>query len=506
MKNFFLILFLCFTYSSVTVAAPLDSILTIKGVVYVDDNKNGRFDPGEKRKKNVLITNGRKVVTTNKRGEYEINIKKGQIVSVILPDSYTYNESDKWWFNSKLLQVNGLNQDKVENINFGLVKEKAKKKIKVLAVGDIQVGNREEVNFAGRTIMSELALRNDYDFSIFLGDLVNDKPALFKSVQKMMGGLQKPVWAVYGNHDRNFEGEHEEQIDSYQKIFGPATYAFFKNGILFVALNSIYPVGKFGYEGIYDKSELEFLSGILSHISTNQLIVINQHIPLAWMKNKDDILRILEGQANVLFLSAHSHTVFQSFIERAASTKIHELNVGAASGHWWTGQRDWQGNPLALMQDGTPRGYFEIEFKNNRYQIKYKGVGLSEENQMSIWIGEDGEHIKRAGDSDNRQIIVNIFAGSEKTEVNMKIDDGKWMPLNKKNIPDPFISRIKSLQKEGLYPNKGSRRSPYLNRSSRHTWLGTIPETIKPGLHKIEVAAKDNLGLNASKITWFWVE
>src|SRR5699024_6750848 len=113
------------------------------------------------------------------------------IVSVILPNRYTYKESDKWWFNSKLLSADELNGDEVENINFGLVKEKAKEKIKVLAVGDIQVGNKEEVDFAGRTIMSELALRDDYDFSIFLGDLVNDEPALFKPVQKMMDGLQK---------------------------------------------------------------------------------------------------------------------------------------------------------------------------------------------------------------------------------------------------------------------------------------------------------------------------
>jgi hypothetical protein len=279
---------------------------------------------------------------------------------------------------------------------------------------------------------------------------------------------------------------------------------------LFVVLNTIEPVGKYGYNGNYGANDLQFLSELLKETGENQLLVISQHIPLGMLDNKSELLEIMKNQERVLLLSGHTHTVFQNFRNGSEGQQIHELTAGAVSGHWWTGEKDWQGVPLALMQCGTPRGYFEIDFSEDKegtdYQIKYKGVGLAKEKQISIWLGAPGIEVQNVLTPEDSSFLVNVFAGSEKTEVQYRINEDEWQPMERERIIDPFISRIKKLQEEKKYPNLVSRRSPYLSRSSSHVWKSAIPTNLKEGYHKLEVWVRDIYGLDHRESLWFLFE
>ncbi|MBO3096838.1 calcineurin-like phosphoesterase C-terminal domain-containing protein [Gelidibacter pelagius] len=435
---------------------------------------------------NVLVSNGDTIVETNRKGAFKIPIKAGQVIFPILPSGYKYTNPEKWWFNVP----DSLEGESYIDITFGLQRVKKKKKFKFLAIGDIQVGTNEELTQATKSILQELLNRNDYDFSIYLGDLVNDSPELFVPLKQLIDHVPQQSWVVYGNHDRDFTGDKTKQPQKFREHFGSETYAYFYNKVLFISLNSITPEGKFGYSGRYQNSQLRFLSQLLKTIDYEYPIVINQHIPLMWMKNKQDVLNILDSFKNVLFLTGHSHTVFQNNIETPSGNTIHELTAGAVSGNWWTGQKDWQGIPVSLMSCGTPKGYFEIEFDKTEYKINYKGVDLPSNKQFSVWLGDmDAEPL--ASLSKNNEFYINVFAGSNSTQVSITLPNGEIISLKKDFVVDPHVNYIRRSQIEGDSPDKNSKKAPYLRRKSHHIWKGVLPDNIAAGYHKIEILIQD---------------
>lgn len=451
--------------------------------------------------KNVMVSNGDTIVKTRKNGSFKIPVKPGQVVFPVLPSGYKYANTKKWWYNV----ADSLSAHPEIKIDFSLKKNKTAKSFRFLAIGDIQVGDNQELLQATRSVMQELLNRNDYEFSIYLGDLVNDSPNLFAPLKKMIDGLNRPSWAVYGNHDRNFKAQRTNQSNQYRKYFGPETYAFFKNNVLFVSLNSLTPVGKYGYKNQYPKNQFKFLSQLLNGVSYNQPIVISQHIPLVRMKNKEVILKILSPYKNILFLTGHTHTIAQNYIKTASGHTIHELTVGAVCGNWWRGQKDWEGVPLSLMGCGAPRGYFEINFNKEKYKIKYKGVGLPGNKQFSIWQGAyNGSPL--AVLSNSSDLYVNVFSGSERTRVSLKLSDNTNIVLKREFIMDPFVNYIKQSQKEGLSPDKNSKKAPYLSRKSPHIWKAVLPSTLKKGYHKVQITIADPMFKTIEQSLWLYKE
>lgn len=457
----------------------------------------GRVFTEKKALKHIMVSNGDTIVKTDHKGLFKIPIKKGQVVFPILPSGYKYSNTKKWWFNVPY----SLEANSNIKINFGLQKIKEKKAFKFLAIGDIQVGDDTELLQATQSVLTELLNRNDYDFSIYLGDLVNDSPELFIPLKKLVDNVAQPSWVVYGNHDRNFKTDKANQPDLFRANFGSDTYAFFKNNVLFIGLNSITPEGKYGYKGLYQKNQFNFLTQLLNTVDANQPIVISQHIPLVGMKNKEELLKILNPFKNILFLSGHTHTVFQNDIKMPSGNTIHELTAGAVCGNWWTGQKDWQGIPLALMSCGTPKGYFEIDFNKATYKIKYKGIDLPSSEQFSVWLGDyNGKPLSSL--SETNEFYVNVFSGSEHTKVSIKLPNNNVVFLQQERVVDPFVNYIKRSQKEEKSPDKNSRKSPYLRTKSRHIWKGILPNSLEKGYHKIEITIKDPNFLKIKKSFW----
>ncbi|WP_339653020.1 calcineurin-like phosphoesterase C-terminal domain-containing protein [uncultured Salegentibacter sp.] len=453
----------------------------IKGFVYEDKNANGKLDDGEKRLNNVFVSNGVDITKTNRKGAYQLETSGGDNVFVILPSGYESSKPNLWYKKTKQLN---------ENVNFGLKKIKRSKAFSIMAIGDVQVGTQDEIKFTGKTLGNKLVNSKDYAFGIFLGDMVNDTVGLFKPLKELLDYSKFPYKVVYGNHDRNFQNSKNNQQKDFENTFGPTTYAFFHQDVLFVTLNSIRPKGKYGYEGFYEDEEIEFVKHILSLVKKEQLIVINQHIPLAWIKNKEALLEHLNIENDILVLSGHTHRVSRRFYKRKGFSDIHELTSGAVSGNWWTGQKDWTGVPLALMRDGSPRGYFDINFEANDYQLAFKPLDISEEEQLSLWFGNlEHDGLPYTITKDHNQLILNYFPGSQKTEINAFINGEFYKTLKKERLVDPYVARIKKWQNRDLSPDKLSDPAPYLNGPSNHIWTLDLPwDKLKPtNIIKLEI-------------------
>ncbi|WBL26723.1 calcineurin-like phosphoesterase family protein [Zunongwangia sp. HGR-M22] len=434
---------------------------TISGKVYLKEN-NHLQNTMARGIAGIYLSDGEHIFKTDKSGNFNAKIQSESPFFVIVPGGYKMDNTS--WYRS--IPKDG------EQINFELQKESQDKNFNFLAIGDVQVGSREEMNMADVSFFREIANRDDYDFGLYLGDLVNDNTKIFHPLLQSLNSISKPYRVVYGNHDWEHGASHDLQDKPFETDFGPKNYAFERGNVLFITLNSIYPVGKYGYKGIYKAETISFVKELLGKVlKKNQLIIINQHIPLRWMKNKNEFLDLLNIDHEVLVLSGHTHSISRYFYERNGRSDIQEVVCGAVSGNWWTGQKNWEALPLALMKDGSPRGYFKVSVFDNNYKLNYKAVGLDPGKQMNFWFGSlNNRFVANTIDSISNKFILNFFAGSEKTEIKVYSGNHHIGNMEKHRMVDPYIARIKRFQDENIYPNELSKKSPYLSTPSSHIW------------------------------------
>ncbi|SOD12013.1 calcineurin-like phosphoesterase C-terminal domain-containing protein [Pedobacter xixiisoli] len=463
----------------------IDKGIIVKGQVFYDANRNGIHEAKEKGLKNILISNGKDIVKTDKNGLYTIEANIGESIFPILPSEYTWSKSKSKVVNANYLYLDP-NQAVIKDTISWYVpvfKSEAANSFSFGAIGDIQVDNTEELNYAAKSIFSELNHRNDIRFNLMLGDIVNDKVELLPMMHDMMNQLPSSSWTLVGNHDRNVDNPLFMN-DAFNRVNGSDNYSFNYGKAHFIVLNNIFATDKKSYEGRLTAKQLQFLKNDLSYVSKEKTIVISQHIPMVATKNKQEILDLLKDYAKVLILSGHTHTVSRHFFNYP---NIQELGVGATCGNWWRGEKNTDGVPSALMQCGTPRGYFVINFDDDKYNFRYKGVGLDATKQMTLT-------------TDSNRMVINVFGGGDSTTVSIKIDDGKWVKMNHKREIDPTVLKIVELNQSKVYPTQGNTANPLRKRYSSHIWELTRPTTsASPKKTVVLVKAQDRFGLNVEE-------
>jgi hypothetical protein len=97
-----------------------------------------------------------------------------------------------------------------------------------------------------------------------------------------------------------------------------------------------------------------------------------------------------------------------------------------------------------------------------------------------------------ASAAEPREVLVNVFAGSEQTTVEMRLArDDAWTPLARVEQPSPdFVALRRREATEGERP---ARRLPPADPST-HLWRGTLPAALPVGTHTLEVRATDPFG------------
>lgn len=473
-KHLSYLLALVFSPILLSAQAPL----WVEGTVFMDKNQDGILDRKDRGIKKVAVSNGRDIVYTDSRGFFRIKTEVGQSVFPIIPNGYRLARGNKTQNNNSFFYYlsNELKATSPHSYNFALTPEDQPNSFKIGAIGDIQVGDATELNYAGKSIFRELASRNDISFHMVLGDLVNDDLKLFNPFKKMLGALPAPSWTVLGNHDRD-TGQANRPDHSFNDEFGASTYAFNYGGVHFIVLNNVFSTGKRSYEGRISDDQLQFLANDLKNITERTQLVICQHIPMAYTRNRTEALRLLDGFSNVLILSGHTHQVGRHFYNGG---NVQEIVTGAPSGNWWTGEKNLHGIPDALMQCGSPRNYFTIDFKKSKYAFQFKGIGLDEEQQMDLTLRGD-------------TLITNLFAASDSTMVEVQIDQGEWTPMLHVDRPAESVLRVIENNKDKQFPASGNHLNPLRKRASPHIWQ-TIMEPLLPGSHRIRIRAFDRFG------------
>lgn len=493
---------------------------TITGKVYVDENKNVQLDKTEIGLPNVLVSNGVDVVVTNEEGLYEIEVREGMTIFTIKPSGYsevvdaTGFSTNYFHYYSDTLPTTEFPGLKTptsfsEKVNFGLWRQIEPDTFKVAMLGDLQMRIQEEINYTNRLLTPEIYKRKDLAFTVLLGDIADDNLHILNGTKQITRNFGIPTYPIFGNHDRNMETNPLSIFTStFKQNFGPDYYSFNYGQVHFIAINDIYPTEDGGYKGQLTDEHLIFIKNDLAHVPKNQLLVFLQHIPLYTIANIDTLLSIIADRPNTLAISGHRHIMEQEFLTYGQKFEMHEVVAGAVGGLWWDGERDWKGIPVAVMGGGAPKGYYVFTFAKNTYQMQYKALELPVSKQINIWVYEeergDPGVIKPANFQGN-EVLVNVFAGSERTSVKMRINDGEWQSLAKTEDHDQFIARIIRLEALGIYPTQNQNCSYLKKEPSKHIWKGYYPADLPKGSHKIEVIATDKYGLDAYEVRFFTI-
>lgn len=494
----------------------LDAAQVARGVVFHDIDGNGRKGRREPGIAGVSVSNGLDVAVTDAKGYYSLPVSDDAIIFVIKPANFRFpvNELNLPQFyyihkpeGSPKLEFAGVapTGPLPDRIDFGLLTGDESDKFRIIVFSDPHTRTPEEINFYNTAIVNDLVGIEGYEFGITMGDLVSGRADYFYPLNKATARIGLPWFHVLGNHDLNFDatkGEHSDE--SFENAYGPATFAFNQGNVHFIVLNNvIYPntYTDWRFTGGIREEQFQFIENTLRHVPMEHLIVIIAHIPLFdevlfgdtfVNDHRKRLFDILASRPYTFSLSGHTHTQRHYFFGTEYGWKgespHHHYTVGAVSGDWWSGQKDYRGVPDAIMRDGSPKGFTVIQFDGNRYYWDYRVAGKPDDYKMRIY----GPKLVPYNVSFRGEIFVNFFQGTEKCRVDFRINNNDWRPMRYTVEQDPYISAIRYKWDHAEVLPSGIR--PSNPDPSFHLWKVRVPENLPLGTNTFYARVTDKLG------------
>lgn len=478
------------------------------GVVFEDRDRDGIRDSGERGLSGIRVSNGREVVKTDRSGRWRLPYDDDTIFYVIKPRGWMTPVDDhqlpKFYYIHK---PGGSPKQKYPgvaptgplpaSIDFPLHRQKEPDRFRAIFFADPQPRNQAEIDYIAHDVVEEL-IGADASFGVTLGDIMFDNLSLFGSLNGTVALIGIPWYNVLGNHDINYDSPDDKRSDeTFERTYGPSYYSFDHGPVHFIVLDDVVWTGATpgkpgGYAGGLGAEQVEFVKNDLAHVPKDQLIVLMMHIPLTGVRDRQELYRLIEQRPYTMSISGHTHYQEHRFITRedgwqGREPHHHVVNV-TVSGSWWSGSPDERGIPHALMSDGAPNGYSILTFDGRKYDIEFKAASRPADYQMNIYAPESVLEAEAKG----TEILVNVFAGSERSKVEMRVGKGSaWVPLKNVRRADPAFARLKELE-AGTPPPPG-RRLPGA-RNTPHLWQGALPDGLRPGAHEIEVRTTDMFG------------
>jgi hypothetical protein len=500
--------------------APVAAKPTVvaKGVVFDDKNKNGKRDEGEPGIPNVRVSNQREVVATNAAGEWSLPGNDDTIFFVMKPRGWMTpvdaHELPRFYYihkpaGSPKQRFAGVAPTGAlpASIDFALTQQNEPEKFRAIFFADPQPRDLKEINYIAHDVVEEL-IGFDAAFGVTLGDILFDDLSIFAQLNGTVALIGVPWYNVIGNHDMNYDSADDTTSDeTYESFYGPNYYAFDYGPVHFVVLDDVVwkgatkvedangsaPAWKYdsgNYKAGLGKQQIEFVKNDLAGVPEKTLVVFLMHIPLTDVEDREDLYRLIEQRPFTMSVSGHTHTQEHRFITkengwRGREPHHHVVNV-TVSGSWWSGAPDEVGIPHTTMRDGAPNGYSIVTFDGARASFDFKAARRPADYQMEIYAPDE----LALADVAKTEIVVNIFAGSERSKVDMRWAGGEWKPMSHEIFNDPNYVRV--VKSENESPHKG-RKLPKVVPST-HLWKAKLPEIKDTGEHTIEVRTTDVFG------------
>ena len=480
-----------------------------KGTVWLDANGNGRRDGGERGVAGVKVSNGRDIALTDAAGRYRIALRQGDTLFVVKPPGYRFPTSaaglPAFWKHhfpkgSQALRYGRIAPGNARRTDFALLPHPAENTaaFEVLVLADPQMKDLREMDFYARSIVEPARRHTGIALGVTLGDLVNDALDLYPELNRHHATLGIPWLHAPGNHDIDFDGvDDAASLTNYRRTFGPDTVAWEMPGHAFIALDDVIyrPGQRPAYVGGLREEQFGFLEAYLATLPSETRVVMSFHIPLfddpgETFRHADRarLFGLLERFDEPLILSGHTHTQRHHFHGPEVGWKgekpLHEYNVGAACGGYWSGLPDADGQPDARMEDGTPNGYALVRFAPHGVTTRYH----ASRGREDLRIGLTSPGVLRRGAYPAYPVVANVYGAEPDAVVEYRIDGGPWQPMTRVSEPDPELLAI------NIADARSDRLRSYdravVARSSPHLWGARVPTDLAAGEHRIDVRAQ----------------
>jgi len=482
---------------------------TAHGVVFHDVNDNKKYDREDQPLTGIRVSNGTQIVATDTDGRYTLPIDDDAIVFVIKPRGWqTPLDDDNLPQFFYVHKPNGSPQSRFPgvrptgplppSIDFPLTQQEEPDEFQAILFGDTQPRNQQEVDWIAHDVIEEL-IGTDASFGVTLGDIVFDDLNIMQPLNRTIALLGIPWYNVIGNHDINSDARERKFInETFERVYGPSYYSFDYGPTHFLVLDNINWLhnsgsGKSEYRGGIGEEQLSFIETDLEQIPEDQMVVLMMHIPLTNTEDRQGLYRLIEKRPFCISVSGHTHHHEHVWITdkdgwEGPKPHHHIINV-TVCGSWWSGAPDERGIPHTTMADGAPNGYSLLSFNGTDYTLDFRAAGRSADYQMEI----DAPEVVRVEDLSKQTISANVFNGSEKTIVELRVAEGEWRRMTKVTANDPKLERVHAREAKVLAKSPTWREltSP---KPSTHLWQISLPDGLAAGTHALSVRATDRHG------------
>jgi hypothetical protein len=154
-----------------------------------------------------------------------------------------------------------------------------------------------------------------------------------------------------------------------------------------------------------------------------------------------------------------------------------------------------------------------MNITGNQFDMEFKAARRPAEYQMDIWAPEQ----IRSTEGPATEVVANFFSGNEKSKLEMRLDKtGEWLPMTQYTGKSPYFQQdydrqVALLKKIAAFAGKDVNDERVMKKvadefdmltgmvspepgDTPHLWKATLPATIIPGYHVIQVRATDMWG------------
>jgi len=497
---------LCVSGSAIPAVGGQPEPATASGVVFHDLDGDGVRSANEPGLPNVRVSNGGDIVLTDADGRYRLPVTDDTIIFVIKPRGWATPIDElklhRFYYihkpaGSPRLKYAGVGPTGPlpASVDFPLTPQNEPDRFDILLLGDTQPRNLTEIEYLMHDVIEQLS-GTSAAFAVALGDLVYDDLELAEPLNQALAQIGVPIRPVLGNHDQDYAAADDVHADEhFERTYGPPYYSFDYGPVHFVVLDDVIWHGKTeAREGRYEAGlgarQVEFLRNDLALVPADQLIVLLMHIPIIEVAERGELSQLLAKHPNTVSFSAHYHYVRHWFLGEKdgwSGPPHHHMTVATASGSWWSGAPDELGIPHTTMRDGTPNGWTVVSFDGRRYEVRYQPARRPAGHQMNVYAPESVS----VEQSPQTEVLVNVFFGSERSTVEMRVGGRPWVRLEPVEREDPYYAAVK--KSEESEPPPPGRKLPK-SIACPHLWRGVLPAGLWPGTHRIDVRATDMFG------------
>jgi len=359
----------------------------------------------------------------------------------------------------------------------------------LICLGDPQTTSTAQVTQYSSETMTDLkgllgtaAYSDKPAYGLVLGDTTGDHSELNSQMHALTGSSRMVYFTTIGNHDKTGGSTvTPRNADVFCATFGPLNYSFNRGNIHFVSLDDVIYSNQTDYTAGFTDEQIEWLRQDLSFVPKTKTVIVFYHIPLrntTSYKNRDAMLRLLQGFAQVHLMAGHTH--YHENCTVTTPFTIHEHIHGATCGAWWRS---------TLNTDGTPNGYQVYDVRGNDLSNwYYKPTKLTKEFQIRLHWGDDqfgGTYAKYSYEQGHK-IVANIWNADSEWKVEA-YEDGVAA-----GTPTKLSAAIIDAFAAGEHVGVQNRSiDSYGKAQNKHVYVHTLKNA---AAQTIEIRATDRFG------------